>query len=277
MQTNLSGIRASGTPQPPRAMEVVYAQKGDTLGDVATRYGVDETQLRQTNPKLGDRLLEGEAVQLPHPEEIGSCQREHAPSKQPASSLPGAYMSAPTGDGKLPVQRYLERNAPLYESPAGAGVYGLARTLGASEQTARQMGGVVAVAGAVVSAGTLGGARKAEPLQPVGMEKKNPRIATFVNEQKQARHMQGTPQYDDGGYFKDMGDAQEVMQAYQRGEAKVVGRGSDGGPIVECRGVTGYNNNPEAGFKDQPTQRFWIKGSSSPSVVPVSPVRANKQ
>ncbi len=105
----------------------------------------------------------------------------------------------------------------------------------------------------------------------------NPRIATFAHEQKQATHMQGTSQYDEGGYFKDVGDAQEVMQAYQRGEAKVVGRGSGGGQIVEYRGVTGYNNNPEAGFKNQPTQRFWIKGSSSPSVVPVSPVRANKQ
>lgn len=257
-------------------MEVVYAQKGDTLGDVATRYGVDETQLRQANPKLGDRLLEGEAIQLPHPEVIGSCQREHAPSKQPASSLPGAYMSAPTGDGKLPVQRYLERNEPLYESPAGAGVYGVARTLGAGEQTARQMGGVVAVAGAVGSAGTLGGARKAEPLQPVGMEKRNPRIATFVDAQKQARHIQGTQKYDKGGYFKDMADAQEVMQAYQRGEAKVVGKGSDGGPIVEYKGVTGYNNNPKTGHTDQPTTRFWIKGSSSPSVVPVSPSKAHQ-
>jgi|GEM_PF-2043019 len=56
----------------------VYAQSGDTLHDIAQRYGVDTEALRAANPDLPERLITAQAVQLPaHPpaqdESLGSA------------------------------------------------------------------------------------------------------------------------------------------------------------------------------------------------------------
>ncbi len=45
--------------------EHVYAQSGDTLADVAERYGLTEAAVRTANPGIGDRLLPGERIKLP--------------------------------------------------------------------------------------------------------------------------------------------------------------------------------------------------------------------
>jgi hypothetical protein len=96
-------------------------------------------------------------------------------------------------------------------------------------------------------------------------------IGTKISAQKQGRHLQGDRLYNGGGYFADLGDAQEVLNAYHSGDAAVLGRTPSGNIVVEYEGVTGFNNNPASGYTDQPTHVFMIKGTKSVSVVPVNP------
>ncbi len=200
-----------------------------------------------------------------------------SPSPSVGGGSPGAYMSAPTGDGLSPIQRYLSKNEGLYQSPIGSGLYGVAKASGASEETARQIGGAGAMVDAVGSIATIGGSQKASPLQPYGNEKLNTQVDSYINMGKQSRHINdGGSSYKGGGYFTDPSQAQDVLNAYQQGAATIVGRGSDGGHIVIYNGATGYNNNPRAGYVDQPTNVFWIKGTNSPSVVPLAPSKGKR-
>lgn len=98
-----------------------------------------------------------------------------------------------------------------------------------------------------------------------------PSIGTSISSQKQARHIQGNPLYQGGGYFKNEGDAQDVLDAYHSGDVTFLGKTRGGNVLVRYDAITGYNNNPRAGFVDQPTNVFMIKGTKSVSVVPYSP------
>ncbi|CCH16745.1 RHS repeat-associated core domain-containing protein [Micromonospora lupini] len=104
-------------------------------------------------------------------------------------------------------------------------------------------------------------------------ESGEPCLSTAISRQKQGRHVQGDPLHNGTGksYFNSQADAQGVLDAYHRGDTTVLGRTSSGNIVVRYDGVTGYNNNPGAGFHDQPTNVFMIKGTKSPSVVPISP------
>lgn len=65
-------------------------------------------------------------------------------------------------------------------------------------------------------------------------------------------------------------DAQRVLDDFHSGSATVLGvKRND--IVVRTNSVTGFNHNPGAGFPNQPTNVFFIKGSSSPSVVPYNP------
>jgi RHS repeat-associated protein len=97
-------------------------------------------------------------------------------------------------------------------------------------------------------------------------------VKTAVSAQKQARHVIGTPQYRGGGYFNNRNEAQEVLDAFHAGRVEVMGVTNGGHVQVRYTGVTGYNNNPAAGYVGQPTNIFMIKGTSSPSIVPISPL-----
>ena len=99
-------------------------------------------------------------------------------------------------------------------------------------------------------------------------------IGRKISPQAQARHIKGTPQWLDrgsGGYFLNESDAQAVLDAVHQGKATVLGRTSNGQLLVRYDSVTGYNNNSAAGFVDQPTHVFIIKGTQKVSVVPTSP------
>lgn len=100
-------------------------------------------------------------------------------------------------------------------------------------------------------------------------------IGDRISTQRQARHLLGGSGYTGGGYFLDQADAQQVLDAFHSGHAIVLGPARGGGVYVEYPKVTGYNNNPGAGYFNQPTNVFMIKGSSSVSVVPVSPARGS--
>ncbi|MEU8661150.1 LamG-like jellyroll fold domain-containing protein [Actinoplanes philippinensis] len=100
-----------------------------------------------------------------------------------------------------------------------------------------------------------------------------PCVAATVSRQRQARHVQGDPLHANSGksYFNSHADAQSVLDAYHNGDATVLGQMPNGNIVVSYGDVTGYNNNVGAGFLDQPTNVFMIKGTKSPSVVPINP------
>ncbi|GAA3249740.1 hypothetical protein GCM10010532_096040 [Dactylosporangium siamense] len=78
------------------------------------------------------------------------------------------------------------------------------------------------------------------------------------------------PLYTGTSYFKNHADAQSVLDAYHNGSASVMGSHREGF-VVRYDNVPGYNHNPGAGYLDQPTNLFLIKGTRSVSVVPISP------
>ena len=91
---------------------------------------------------------------------------------------------------------------------------------------------------------------------------------------KQLRHIKGRQEWVDrgqGGYLNNMDDAQSVLSATHAGKVEFLGTNTQGFPVVRYNKVTGFNNNPGAGFVDQPTNVFIIKGTTKPSVVPTNP------
>jgi RHS repeat-associated protein len=92
--------------------------------------------------------------------------------------------------------------------------------------------------------------------------------------QKQLRHVKDRPEWiarGQGGYVDSVADAQKVLDGYHSGQATVLGTSSQGHIVVSFSDVTGFNNNARAGFLNQPTNVFMIKGTASPSIVPISP------
>ena len=95
-------------------------------------------------------------------------------------------------------------------------------------------------------------------------------VATRISIQKQRRHVLGND-WKRGGYFVDPDDARTVLDEFHNGTAEVLGVTSKGHIAVRSRTVTGYNHNPSAGYLNQPTDVFFIKGTGHPSVVPYNP------
>ena len=92
--------------------------------------------------------------------------------------------------------------------------------------------------------------------------------------QKQLRHVKSRPEWvsrGQGSYLNSVDDAQAVLDSVHSGRATVLGTNRNGHVIVRVDDVTGFNNNPGAGFVDQPTNVFIIKGTAKPSVVPTNP------
>jgi hypothetical protein len=95
-------------------------------------------------------------------------------------------------------------------------------------------------------------------------------VETTISTQRQGRHVLGARQYSGGSYFNSANDAQQVLDEFHSGAAEVLGlKGSD--IVIRVRSVTGVNVNLRAGFPNQPTDVFFIKGTRSPSVVPYNP------
>ncbi|MGN7979444.1 RHS repeat-associated core domain-containing protein [Microbacterium sp. 22195] len=96
-------------------------------------------------------------------------------------------------------------------------------------------------------------------------------INSSISVQRQNRHVIDAKEYGGGSYFKSVDDAQRVLDDFHSGRAQVLGVKKNGDIVVKTSSVTGYNNNPRAGFVDQATDVFFIKGTRSPSVVPYTP------
>lgn len=96
------------------------------------------------------------------------------------------------------------------------------------------------------------------------------RGGTRISLQRQGRHVLGDRNYNGGSYFNSADDAQGVLDAFHGGGAEVMGvKGND--IVVRVSDTAGFNHNPGAGFPHQPTNVFFIKGSTSPRVVPYNP------
>jgi RHS repeat-associated protein len=97
-------------------------------------------------------------------------------------------------------------------------------------------------------------------------------IGTRINEVNQSRHLLGSPNYNNGGYFINLNQAQAVLNGFHSGAGTVIGAVPARGQIFfKFSGAQGFNNNPGAGYLNQPTNTFMIKGTSRVSVSPVSP------
>ncbi|MEV6075849.1 polymorphic toxin-type HINT domain-containing protein [Streptomyces sp. NPDC052069] len=98
-----------------------------------------------------------------------------------------------------------------------------------------------------------------------------PQVKASISSQKQGRHILGGRGYKGGGYFKSQEDAQAVLDAYHSGSAQVMGITKTGNIQIRVPSVVGYDNNPAMNRLGVPTNIFMIKGTKSPSVVPMNP------
>jgi len=157
-----------------------------------------------------------------------------------------------------------------------AGGYAVAAAAGATGgTTARVLNGEDVTAGTVAFDATAGMAlhgvgRGVGSKLNRGITNKNfPDISTKLS-QKQNRHLKGHPQTQ-ASYVKNIDDAKEVLSAFHIGKTKVVGKTKQGFPIINYKGVTGVNVNKGAGYLNQQTNTFIIKGTTKPSIVPTNP------
>jgi hypothetical protein len=86
----------------------------------------------------------------------------------------------------------------------------------------------------------------------------------------QALYVQGTAK-PGSSYFDNALDAQAVLDAVHANPALIVGRTANGDLIVQVDSVTGHSQNQEAGLPLQDTHRFFISGTSNPTVIPTNP------
>ncbi|MDR0417368.1 MAG: hypothetical protein LBH76_08695 [Propionibacteriaceae bacterium] len=104
---------------------------------------------------------------------------------------------------------------------------------------------------------------------------RRPGIRPRVSTQRQARHVFGTMEYQTyskgGSYFLKPDDAQAVLNAFNRGDAAVLGAKKTGEIVIEVPSVTGYYVNSKYDVVSTPTHVFFIKGTTSPSIVPYNP------
>ena len=118
-------------------------------------------------------------------------------------------------------------------------------------------------------------AAKLRYVDPAGVVHNLDYVSDALSSQRQLRHVAGSKQYKGGGYFDSIADAEAVFSAFRRGEVNVLAVRDIGGRnprvIFRYEGVTGFNNNPGAGYMNQPTNIFELKGSKSPSIVPKDP------
>nr|BFD85113.1 hypothetical protein StreXyl84_45140 [Streptomyces sp. Xyl84] len=98
-----------------------------------------------------------------------------------------------------------------------------------------------------------------------------PSVQVKISRQKQDRHILNGNGYRGGGYFNSHDDAQAVLDAYHGGQAQIMGVTKTGNVQIRVPAVTGFDNNPRAGRLGVPTHIFMIKGTKSPSVVPMNP------
>ncbi|MEV5496667.1 DNRLRE domain-containing protein [Nonomuraea fuscirosea] len=130
--------------------------------------------------------------------------------------------------------------------------------------------------GSAVSAGVKAGARAGSKAPRFIADVSGdiidvPKVQFLISKQKQDRHILGGKGYKGGGYFNSHQDAQAVLDAYHSGQAQVIGVTKTGNIQIRVDSVVGYDNNPRMNRFGVPTHIFMIKGTQSPSIVPMNP------
>ncbi|WP_020579290.1 RHS repeat-associated core domain-containing protein [Actinopolymorpha alba] len=119
--------------------------------------------------------------------------------------------------------------------------------------------------------GGISGAKGVPPRTGAGVTINRMAVNTSISVQRQGRHVLGAREYKGGSYFNSADDAQRVLDDFHSGAADILGvKGND--IVVRTTNVTGFNVNPGAGYPNQATNVFFIKGTSKPSVVPYNPM-----
>jgi RHS repeat-associated protein len=93
-------------------------------------------------------------------------------------------------------------------------------------------------------------------------------LSKSISVQKQARYLLGTS--NGGGYLNNLDDAKAVLNAVHSGEAEFVRTMKSGNQVFKFTKVTGTNVNAGGGITNQ-TNLFMIKGTTSPTIVPINP------
>ncbi|MEQ8842198.1 MAG: hypothetical protein RIB98_14540 [Acidimicrobiales bacterium] len=142
---------------------------------------------------------------------------------------------------------------------------------GAVHDLAEQIG---TVAGGIEAAEGMGEWATRHMARFDSVEEQLAALTDRVSRQRQARHVQGSPNQIDGGYFDDAADAQRVLDAVHDRSADVLCITRNQDLLVRYDGVTGIHRSmPESGLEIAETNMFLIKGTSIPSVVPTRPWR----
>jgi RHS repeat-associated protein len=157
------------------------------------------------------------------------------------------------------------------------GVKEVAKAGGANEQIAENIATFTDASISMVGVGlasivTRSCAKAAPKLAVEASEGLTNGLGKTISVQKQARHLAGTTK-PGGGFLNSKEDAQAVLDAVHSGNATFLGTSKTGYQIYRFNGVTGTNVNLGVGITGQPTNVFLIKGTTSPSVVPTSPLR----
>jgi len=72
-------------------------------------------------------------------------------------------------------------------------------------------------------------------------------------------------------YFTSASDAQAVLTAFKNGDAEILGFKANGDIVIRVDNVTGYWTDSVKAPTGTSTNVFFIKGTSSTSVVPYNP------
>ncbi len=95
--------------------------------------------------------------------------------------------------------------------------------------------------------------------------------------QKQMRHVAVAKSIEGVDTWTIIDDAQIVLNSFNSGAVNILGKSKQGFPIVKAGGMIGINvSNVASGTYKQAANIFMIKGTKSPSVVPMNPNWSSK-
>ncbi|KQU77158.1 MULTISPECIES: RHS repeat-associated core domain-containing protein [unclassified Rhizobacter] len=204
---------------------------------------------------------------IPVSGEAAVREQERREARQNAAGSKGVDWAKKADEAEAIAAAYVSEHPILEEfthqganSMEAAKVYRLMADIDKGELSTQSKVAIFQAA-ATIFAGKLGNGLSAKNFPAVGKQVS----------QKQYRHVEGRREYRGGGYLASKEDAQAVLDAYHSGNATVLGQSQQGFPIVRVESVSGTNVNANKGISGEPTNVFMIKGTASPSVVPMKP------
>lgn len=144
-----TAVETSNPPVPGRVPSLTKASSNDATSSLLDELKPKSLQEAVLAAIRRDGLNGQFHGPLPPPTLL---ERKQIAAALPKATLPSAV--AFDGDSRSAAQRFVDENNALYNSPAGAGMYGVVRLAGGSDQTARIFGATVNSIGLVGRAAT---------------------------------------------------------------------------------------------------------------------------